>query len=70
MNDLLSVFAAEYSYTCWGETQTRGCVVIANTESEALGLLLDAEPDTKSAHWSLTKIDQRIPASHYITGHN
>ena len=70
LNDLLSVFAAEYSRTCWGETSTRGCIVVANTEAEALGLLMESETDTNAEYWTLTRIDQRTPASHYITGHN
>ena len=70
MNDLLSVFSAHYSYTRWGETTTKAYVVVANTPVEALGLVLDAEPQTDAEDWKIRQIDLTKSEAHYIDSYN
>lgn len=33
------------------------CIIVAETESVALGLALESYPDTSSAHWSFEELD-------------
>jgi len=50
-----------YSYT-----QYINAIAVANTEVEALGLLLNAYPDTNSDEWKLTQIDIATPNVVYM----
>ena len=54
----LKVFSASYYETGpWGYWKDGDAVVVANTETEALGMLLQEDSDTKANYWSLEEID-------------
>ena len=54
----MKVFTADY-YKSFGigAYQEYQYVVVANTKREAMGLLLDAEPNTSSYGWRLEEVD-------------
>lgn len=55
---MLKVFIGSYwetwNYGGWAEEV---CTVVANTENEALGLLLEEYPNLKTSCWYVTEVD-------------
>lgn len=43
--------------------------IVANAECEALGLALDASPESKASQWALEEIDLSEPYAHYQYEH-
>lgn len=54
----MNTYHCSYSWTGgWGAFQEYDAIVIAETESVALGLLLEAYSDTSACDWSIEKVD-------------
>lgn len=58
MPSQLPVFLAYYSKS-WGcgEWEDHTCVIVANTQSEALGIALERYSGTESCYWTLLPVD-------------
>ena len=64
---LLATYLAHYYWHGnYGAYEEKYYVVTANTINEAMGLALEAEPDTKAAHWSITLLDVTKAGATYI----
>ena len=65
----LGVFTASYEWRGgFGGYDERDYVVVANTESEALGFVLEAAPDTTAKHWRISRLDTKEPGATYLNG--
>lgn len=64
MNIYHASYYMSYGYGAFDEYE---CLIVANTEAEALGFALEAEPNTKAAGWSITEIDISVAGSHYLS---
>jgi hypothetical protein len=54
----MKVFKAKYSWSGRWQTYINiYCVVVANTEAEALGIVLHEHVDTDASGWMLDEID-------------
>ena len=58
----MKVFEAYY-YESWrfGNYESHKVIVVASTEDEAFGLVLESFGDSKPKHWSLTEVDLTYP---------
>ena len=57
-NDRLCVYhASYYSAGGYGSYQEAEYIICANTEAEALGFALEADPGTEARYWTISKID-------------
>lgn len=54
----MQTFSAYFS----GQDAYGDYIIVANTESEALGLALEAQPTSNACNWSLELIDQTKPS--------
>lgn len=55
---MLKLFHASFSQTwSYGGYEYEDCIVCANTEEEALGLVLEHKPDSQARYWSITELD-------------
>ena len=62
----MSCYKAECrQYGACGWYQDYDYVIFANTEAEALGLALDAQPDTSAADWELEEL--KPEGAHFIS---
>ncbi len=64
MNIYQASYFMQYGHGAYDEYEY---VVVANTESEALGLALEAEHSTKGEGWSITELGSSIPTAHYMS---
>ena len=54
----MNTYRASYRETwAYGGYEDKECIVVANTEQEALGLVLEEEPKTNTKDWEITPID-------------
>ena len=54
----MKTFIGKYRwYGSYGAYASFDYIVVANTESEALGLLLETEPKTTADDWNLEEVD-------------
>lgn len=68
VNARLALFHAEYYWSGGrGGYDEKHYVIIANTEIEALGLALEAEPKTVADNWSITKVDTDTSGAIFIS---
>jgi hypothetical protein len=59
---MLKAFTASYSETwAYGGYANTECVVVANTESEALGFLLEEYKEHDAKYWLIQEIDLSKP---------
>ncbi len=59
----MNVYRGSYSNRWrYGGFHDREVIVVANTESEALGLVLEDYPDSKAECWSVDLIDTSYPS--------
>lgn len=64
----MKLFKAEYDWHgSRGAYEEIKYIVVANTEEEALGLVLEAEEKTSSDFWNIEEIDATVPAAHWIS---
>ena len=64
----MKTFLAEYNWHGrYGVYDGRWLVVIAETTSAALGLALEAEPDTEGRDWTITEINNDVAKAHRVT---
>lgn len=64
----MKVYNASYSETWgYGGFQEYEFIIIANTESEALGLALDSEAGGKAEHWNIEEINTKEPFAHQVS---
>jgi len=64
----LDTFKASYYWSGnYGAYEELEYVVIANSVSEALGFVLEAEPNTDAGNWSIDPIDTSLPHAVWIS---
>jgi hypothetical protein len=66
----MKIFDASMRWYKCGTFDDRNFLAIANTESEALGMILEGNTDTKAEDWTLTEIDYTTTGIHYISSHS
>lgn len=64
MKTFHATFDKSYGWGTWDEVE---CIIIANIESEALGMALTKYSDTVADGWTFEEIDTTTPAVHTIS---
>jgi len=52
----------------WGAFEEKYYIIIAETKEVALGLALEAEPETAACNWTIELINNERAEAHYMTG--
>lgn len=64
---MLKVYTASYSATYgYGAFDDYEYVIVANTESEALGFALEAEPSSVAKYWNIAELNTSEPGATWI----
>lgn len=67
---MLKVYTASYYETYgYGAYDDIECIVIANTESEALGFLITDHPETEAEKWGIVEVDMSFARAELIHKH-
>ena len=64
----LKVFKCEYNWIGnYGNYQEANYIIVANNETEALGIALEQIPTSKKKDWEIEEIDTSFVGAHWVS---